>query len=340
LLQIAGLGPDGEFPLGTTTETWVATDSDGNSDTVSFSVNVINDKEVPTINSIDDITVPEDSEPFSVSLSGITCGEECNGAEDITVTAQAANSQLLSLLEVNYSSADETGSLDIEPAPDMNGQSVITVTVEDSKGKSITESFVLTVVPVNDPPFLVNPVADQSVNASYKLAVSVSSVLGEYFDDIDNETLTFIAMTEDESQLPDWATIVGDSLIATPMIADTGCVNIVVQASDGEYSASDTFSVCVEGYPTSITDIGAGKFEVNLYPNPTRGMVNVDVESLSISDVELTVLDITGKQVLRKKYRAAERITFDMSDKVSGMYFVKLDFEGKQVLKKLVVDRK
>jgi len=41
---------------------------------------------------------------------------------------------------------------------------------------------------------------------------------------------------------------------------------------------------------------------------------------------------ITGKQVLRKQFRAAERITFDMSGKVSGMYFVKLDFEGKQVL--------
>lgn len=97
----------------------------------------------------------------------------------------------------------------------MNGQSVITVTVEDSKGKSITESFVLTVVPASDQPFLVKPVAEQSVNASYKLAVSVSRVRGEYFDDIDNEALTFIARTEDESPLPDWTTIVGDSLIAT-----------------------------------------------------------------------------------------------------------------------------
>jgi hypothetical protein len=35
-----------------------------------------------------------------------------------------------------------------------------------------------------------------------------------------------------------------------------------------------------------------------------------------------------------------DSITFGMSGKVSGMYFVKLDFEGQQILKKLIVNRK
>ncbi|MCD6355284.1 MAG: T9SS type A sorting domain-containing protein, partial [Prolixibacteraceae bacterium] len=38
--------------------------------------------------------------------------------------------------------------------------------------------------------------------------------------------------------------------------------------------------------------------------------------------VDLSVVDITGKEVLRKQFYAAEKITFDMSNKVSGMYFV------------------
>ncbi len=97
---------------------------------------------------------------------------------------------------------------------------------------------------------------------------------------------------------------------------------MVVEASDGELTDTDTFRVCVEGYLTSIEDIGAGEFEVNLYPNPTQGMVNVDIESSTARDIELTVPDITGKQVIRKQFSAAERKTFDMSGKVSGMYFV------------------
>jgi len=51
--------------------------------------------------------------------------------------------------------------------------------------------------------------------------------------------------------------------------------------------------------------------------------------------ITVTVLDINGKQVLSKKYRVAERILFDMSDKVSGMYFIKLDFEGTNSTEKI-----
>jgi len=222
----------------------------------------------------------------------------------------------------------------------MSGMAEVMVTVVDEAGDTTTTSFMVTVTPVNDAPFLVSPIADQTVNASYELAIAVSDVLGEYFDDPDGDMLTLTAMVEGGNSLPMWAEVVGDTLHVAPMIADTGCYSMVVEASDGELTATDTFQVCVEGYPTAIDDIGAGEFEVNLYPNPTQGMVNIDIESSTARDIELTVLDITGKQVLRKQFRAAERITFDMSGKVSGMYFVKLDFESTTVLKKLVVDRK
>ncbi|MCD6355601.1 MAG: T9SS type A sorting domain-containing protein, partial [Prolixibacteraceae bacterium] len=126
-----------------------------------------------------------------------------------------------------------------------------------------------------------------------------------------------------------------------PMIADTGCVNILVTATDAaSASAADTFEVCVDGYPVSISDLGAGKFEVQLYPNPTQGKVNVDFNSTGIYSVDLSVVDITGKEVLRKQFSAAEKITFDMSNNVSGMYFVQLQVDGKRIVKKLVVDRK
>ncbi len=48
LYQIAGLGSGAQFPLGTTTETWVIRDAAGNADTCSFTVTVT-DTEDPTI---------------------------------------------------------------------------------------------------------------------------------------------------------------------------------------------------------------------------------------------------------------------------------------------------
>jgi hypothetical protein len=168
----------------------------------------------------------------------------------------------------------------------------------------------------------------------------MSSVSGEMFDDIDDETLFLSAVAEGTDLLPDWATLVNDTLIFQPAVAHTGCVNIVVTAADTSgATAADTFEVCVDGYPVSIGEIGAGTFEVTMYPNPTRGVVNIELESSGVSDVDLSVVDITGKVVLRRNYSAAERIMFDMSGKVSGIYFVNLKMNGRQIVKKLVVNK-
>jgi len=170
---VEGLGPDGIFPAGTTTETWVVEDGGGNTDPLSFSVTIITP--------VDDITANEDDPPVMVELSGISYGNDAE-EQTVTVTAENDNAELVTGIAVNYTSGD-TGSLEIELAPEMWGDALITITVEDSEGEIVTETFKLTVNPVNDTPFVVNPVADQVVNASYVLKVPVSSVLGELFDE-------------------------------------------------------------------------------------------------------------------------------------------------------------
>jgi hypothetical protein len=338
--QTAGLGPDGMFPLGTTTETWVVTDDGGNSAEVSFTVTVTTTNAPPTLDAIADVEVDEDTPSVNVPLSGISYGVDCE-AQDVTVTAVITKSGLITGVVVNHTPGAATGSVDVTIAPEMSGEAEITVTVEDSEGGMVSESFMVTVNPVNDPPFLVTPVADQTVNASYALDVTISSVLGVMFDDIDDASLTISVMKEGGGALPAWATMVGDVLKCTPMIGDTGSVMIVVKATDAAgATVTDTFKITVEGYPVSIDELGAGLFEVNMYPNPTRGEVNLDIKAAGIYDVNLSVVDITGRTVLNRMFSASENIVFDMSGKVSGMYFVHLNLDGKQIVKKLVVDRK
>jgi hypothetical protein len=88
----------------------------------------------------------------------------------------------------------------------------------------------------------------------------------------------------------------------------------------------------------SIAVADKESFEVAMYPNPARGIVHLDITTSNVQNVKLTLVDITGRLLLQKQISAAEHITLDMSGKVSGIYFVKFDFEGKQVLKKLVVE--
>ena len=84
------------------------------------------------------------------------------------------------------------------------------------------------------------------VNASYVLKIPVSSILGEVFDDIDSDIISLEIMEEETDTLPGWATFANDTLVCQPMIADTGCVNIVVKAFDNEGAmGTDTFTICI-----------------------------------------------------------------------------------------------
>ncbi len=335
---IAGLGEGGIFPTGTTTETWVATDAAGNTDTLSFDVVVTAKNTLPTLDPIANVTVDEDTGSVMVGLSGISSGEDCS-AQGLAISAKSFDETLTDTIIVGYTTGDATATLEILLAPGMGGTAKITVAVEDSERGRIEKSFMLTVNAVNDAPYLLTPIADQAVHASYVLKVPVSPVLGEMFDDVDDDVLVITAAIEGTDTLPGWATFENDTLIFGPTIADTGCVNIVITATDtSDATAKDTFEVCVDGYPVGIEDLDEGSFEVAMYPNPTAGKVNLEFKS-GVYDVELSVMDITGKTVFRKSYTASGRIVFDMSDKVAGMYFVKMDIDGTQVVKKLIVKK-
>jgi hypothetical protein len=336
---VEGLGPDGIFPAGTTTETWVVEDGGGNTDTLSFSVTIITTNDLPTIDPVEDMTANEDDPPVMVELSGISYGNDAE-EQTVTVTAENDNAELVTGIAVNYTSGD-TGSLEIELAPEMWGDALITITVEDSEGEIVTETFKLTVNPVNDTPFVVNPVADQVVNASYVLKVPVSSVLGELFDDIDGDELILSAMLESGDPLPAWAEMMNDSLVFSPMIEDTGCVHIVIMATDPDgAAATDTFQLCVDGYPVNARQISYTDFNVKIYPNPARDWVNLKVKNAGLGTAEVTVYTITGQQIIHRKFSDNQNISFNMENEVSGMYFVKLNIEGKVAVKKLVLDRK
>jgi len=169
----------------------------------------------------------------------------------------------------------------------------------------------------------------------------ISHVLGVIFDDIDDTILAFTVMPEGGGILPAWATITADTLVCTPQVDDTCIINIVITAIDlAGATASDTFEVLIDGYIVNIGDLGDGLFEVQMYPNPTQGLVNLDINLSQIFDTEISVMNIAGEEIFRKRYKAQEQIRFDLSKHVSGMYMVTLKIDGNQIVKKLILDRK
>jgi hypothetical protein len=339
LEQTAGLGPDGIFPLGTTTETWLATDDAGNIAEISFNVIITATNALPTLDAVADIIADEDTSPAAIELTGITYGIDC-AEQELTVSALADNTDLVSGVTVEYIDGESTGSVMLTIAPDMNGTTDITVTVEDSEGAMVSQTFTVTVNPVNDAPFVVNPIPDQVVIASGVLKIPISPELGIVFDDADNDALVFEIMEVGGGALPEWAKLIGNTLVCTPMIADTGYYYMVIKATDPDgANATDTFTVHVDGYPVSSQLISESGFDVKMYPNPTNDRVNIEINTaFGISDV--SVYTITGKEIMRRNFYDNHIISFSMRDNVSGIYLVKMNIEGKQIVKKLVLDKK
>ena len=169
--------------FGVTTFTYTIDDDDPNTNdgpstgTVTLTVNAVND--APTLNPIGDIAFDED-EPNAalrtVNLTGIDDGPLEN--QSLTVTVSSSNPTLVpnnpANLTLNYNSPDADGTLVItaaanRPAGSMADTAVITVVVTDNGGtanggvNSTTQSFTVTVNPVNDPP-TIDQVADETVS--------------------------------------------------------------------------------------------------------------------------------------------------------------------------------
>ncbi|MDX8340882.1 T9SS type A sorting domain-containing protein [Draconibacterium sp. IB214405] len=343
LTLIDGLGIDGLFSVGTTVETWQVEMGEV-TDTVSFNVIVTTTNASPTIDVLKNVSVSNGS-VVTIALTGIGSGADCLG-EDVTVNAAFRNTELVSSLTTNYENGSTEGEISILLSPGMNGTDTITVTVVDESGASIQRSFVLTVSGHhggNVPPVLLDTIADTTIMATYTLDISISKTLGVLFDDVDDDSLT-VRIAPLEGLMPDWISLSEEDtmyyLTCTPAVTDTGCYEFVVSAMDDSGAmAADTFGVCVLPLPVGIGGFSQAEFDVTMYPNPSKGLVNIELESTSIDGTEVSVSNIAGAEVFRRYYLSEDQIQIDLSEHVSGMYLIRIKQDGNQVIKKLVLDK-
>ena len=68
-------------------------------------------------------------------------------------------------------------------------------------------------------------------------------------------------------------------------------------------------------------------FEIEVYPNPTRGLVNITFDKIIEQNVTISLVDAFGKEVYRNKFNVGfERsiIDFDISNYPKGVYFLQM----------------
>ncbi len=334
---IAGFGPDASFPVGNSDETWVAIDKSGNTDTLTFSILVVSENENPVIDAMEDMQVTTATQDINLVLTGIY-GNACTAGQ-LSVSAIAENTDLISYINVIYCGNNSKAILEIKLADDVEGSSMITITVQDDQERKTEETFSIKVGAVNSAPFLVSAAEDVEVHADHSVSIYISEVLGEYFDDADGDELSFEVYTEGTEDLPSWISYAEDSITCLPAIADTGCVNIVVKAIDPEgLYATDTITICALDYVLGANDGEQKSANINVYPNPTTGTLTVNLGSFA-DESALTLFDMNGKMLIHKNYFATDRFQIDLSEYEAGIYFVKTEFNGLINTQKVIVKK-
>jgi subtilisin family serine protease len=216
--------------------------------------------------------------------------------------------------------------------PKAIGEGFIFVNVKDQAGDSTNASFIFKILPANNPPEIVKPINDFTLNTGDK-ASSIN--LAEYFRDKDVlDRLRYGVVTPAVSVVD--VSIVGSVFSIKPL--STGKTSFLVWAED-DFGARAQMEVNVE--VKTITGIEYSSApEIQVYPNPFTNATRFEYTLNSSSAVELTLFDVTGRPLV--KLIDAVQIgnhTYELDGGrvASGIYFYHFKVNGKvAVIKKLI----
>ena len=201
----------------------------------------------PTMSALTNRTILEDNTTGPIAF---TIGDTQTPAGSLTVSGRSSNPVLVPPQNIVFAGSGSSRTVNITPATNQFGTTVITVSVLDSDFGVTNNSFVLTVSPVNDSP-RISTIPDQSI------AEDTTAVLSFTVDDVETPSANLIVTAHSTNQtlLPDANLRVGGSgtnraLLITPATNQNGVASVTLTVSDGLTNSSKTFIVTV----TAVND--------------------------------------------------------------------------------------
>ncbi|MGC6490631.1 MAG: T9SS type A sorting domain-containing protein, partial [Flavobacteriales bacterium] len=80
--------------------------------------------------------------------------------------------------------------------------------------------------------------------------------------------------------------------------------------------------------------------EINLYPNPTKGIVNIELSNFGKEVINIKVVDAYGKQVFTQQINSSEdfrQTSFDLTKYSTGVYFIEIITETQRFTNRLIL---
>jgi hypothetical protein len=216
-------------------------DDAGQFSEISFELTVQKRNDPPSLSPIDHQIIYEDQTTPPISFS---INDSETPVADLDIHIIPSDPNMIPLKNIQISGVDIMRTMTLTPADNASGEIMITVTVFDEEHESATQTFILEILPVNDPPSI-SIIEQQTIiedHPSEPISFSVSD------PDSFSENIVVYANSTNPQLIPnDQIVISGEtasrSIQLTPAFNQSGSVRIDLKASDGEDESEIMFFI-------------------------------------------------------------------------------------------------
>ncbi|RMG69494.1 MAG: T9SS C-terminal target domain-containing protein [Bacteroidetes bacterium] len=86
-----------------------------------------------------------------------------------------------------------------------------------------------------------------------------------------------------------------------------------------------------EGYGFTLS------LETTVYPNPSTGIFYLNLRSDELRTYRVRVVNLIGQTIASEEVSSNTRTRFDLSAKPKGVYFVQIDTESEQIIRRVII---
>lgn len=119
------------------------------------------------------------------------------------------------------------------------------------------------------------------------------------------------------------------------------CLTVRNNFSDACASTTEESTVCKDvTVVIGIAEVEKLNSSVNIYPNPSNGLVNVNISQENLTNVEVSIVNIIGDVVSIQTIANTSKnslVTFNLGENAAGVYIVNIKTEKANTSKKVII---
>ncbi len=290
---------------------------------------------VLSMEQVQDVSIEENAMEQTLQITGIAL--EDGDVSDLTLSYENSNDALFSNFEISDIQNNGTANITFTPATDQTGEALISLTLADKSGSSITNYFTITVEEI-----VVTLTIDQVDNVTInenesEQTISLSGISVDV-GDMSSLSLSY-ASTNDglfsKFEISDIAND-GTATITYMPTADAygeAIITLTLEDNSGN-SIEQTFTITVEEDPSSAITNPVYN-EISIYPVPAQEKLTIELNGNIFTHYRVT--DLSGTTI-RNAVITSDKIQLNTSRLSSGMYFIKFSGEQRTTTRKFVIE--